>query len=379
MIKIPKFEEFQKLDQLIESADFNLQKELHLLEKADPIHSVNEGSIMNTIKNSLSKFFLGPLSRVGMIDDARKVILDLEMDIIEQKHKKMEEIGEIEDQLSSLSKSTDMEKIKALIKDKESKSEEIRSYIKQQELKIKKSFDFVRKAIDGSQRRREYFEVGRADDQIALAELEYKLAKERGEQSNLKKLEDKIHKAKEQAQKKAEHLSSEIESEGEKKISDGDLKVDPEKEKKKIGTRKVRDIIKRRNELSKEIIDLKQEIEKMLKSLKRKVDSKTLKPNQAKNYMMDLLELSSALDSKKNLLKLLTGIGKDEKEISTNLQSETEFTKLTNKINQSITDGQDANTGTKKIISGLFSVVNREGRGDINPEKIKLAIEKINR
>ena len=382
MKKIMRFNEYENLIPLTESAYPGLVRELNNLERAEPIHSVNEGQLLNKIKNSFSKFFLGPLSRVGIIDEARRVLLELEIDILEQKHQKKKEIEEIEDQISSLSRSDDKEKIRALLKDKESKFSEIESYIKSQGLKIKKTLDFIKKTIDGNERRKEYYEVGRAEDEIALAELEYKLAKEKGDESNLKKYLDKVDSAKADAQKKAEDLGSEIKKDGEagkEESSPEQLVLDPEKEKKKIGGRKVRDVVKRKNELSREIIDLKEEIESKLKSLKRKVDSKTLKKTQVKNLMMDLLELSSALDAKRNLLKLLNGLGKSQDEISSKLHSETEFTKLANKINQSITDGQDANTGTKKIIAGIFSNATREGSANISSDKINDAIEKINK
>lgn len=374
-----RFKDYEKLIPLAESAYSGLIEELNNLEKAEPIHSVNEGQILNKIKNSFSKFFLGPLSRVGIIDEARRVLLELEMDILEQKHQKKNEIEEIEDQIAALSRSDDKEKIRALLKDKESKALEIQSYIKSQGLKIKKTLDFIKKTIDGSERRKEYYEVGRAEDEIALAELEYKLAKEKGNESNLKKYLDKVESSKADAQKKAEEFGADIKKEGEKELSSDQLVLDPEKEKKKIGGRKVRDVVKRKNELGREIIDLKEEIESKLKSLKRKVDSKTLKKTQVKNLMMDLLELSSALDAKRNLLKLLNGLGKSQDEISSKLHSETEFTKLANKINQSITDGQDANTGTKKIIAGIFSNATREGSANISSDKINDAIEKINK
>lgn len=379
MKKIMRFKDYEKLIPLAESAYSGLIEELNNLEKAEPIHSVNEGQILNKIKNSFSKFFLGPLSRVGIIDEARRVLLELEMDILEQKNQKKNEIEEIEDQISALSRSEDKEKIRALLKDKESKDLEIQSYIKSQGLKIKKTLDFIKKTIDGSERRKEYYEVGRAEDEIALAELEYKLAKEKGNESNLKKYLDKVESSKADAQKKAEEFGADIKKEGEKELSSDQLVLDPEKEKKKIGGRKVRDVVKRKNELGREIIDLKEEIESKLKSLKRKVDSKTLKKTQVKNLMMDLLELSSALDAKRNLLKLLNGLGKSQDEISSKLHSETEFTKLANKINQSITDGQDANTGTKKIIAGIFSNATREGSANISSDKINDAIEKINK
>ena len=54
---------------------------------------------------------------------------------------------------------------------------------------------------------------------------------------------------------------------------------------------------------------------------------------------------------------------------------EPEFTKIANLINQGIIDGKDANSGTKKIISDIFTT----SPGTVNVSKLKLAKNKINR
>ena len=93
---------------------------------------------------------------------------------------------------------------------------------------------------------------------------------------------------------------------------------------------------------------------------------------------IELLEISSALDSKENLLRLFRGLGKTETEISKVLSKESDFTKIANKINQGIVDGEDANSGTKKIISDLFSQVSSGNEQTINPSEIKNAKSKLN-
>lgn len=89
---------------------------------------------------------------------------------------------------------------------------------------------------------------------------------------------------------------------------------------------------------------------------------------------VELLELSSALDSKKNLLKLFRNLGKTESDINKKLSKEQEFTKLANLINQGIVDGKDANSGTKKIISDVFVT----SSGNIDVSKLKSAKNKLN-
>ena len=87
-----------------------------------------------------------------------------------------------------------------------------------------------------------------------------------------------------------------------------------------------------------------------------------------------MLELSSALDSKKNLLKLFRDLGKTESDIDKKLSKEQEFTKLANLINQGIVDGEDANSGTKKIISDVFVTPT----GNIDASKLRSAKDKLN-
>ena len=70
-------------------------------------------------------------------------------------------------------------------------------------------------------------------------------------------------------------------------------------------------------------------------------------------------------------------LGGSEKEITSKVSKETEFSKLANKINTGIVDGQDANTGTKKIIGSIFSKNSKDGTGEVKVEKLKDAIKKI--
>jgi hypothetical protein len=381
MKNLPSFNEFRKYDSLMESVDSELINEFKTLEQADPYHTVNEGQFLNGVKNTLSKFFLGAFSRVGMIDEARKVLVNLEIDLIEAKHKFESEMDDMDVQVRKLTGPDDKEKAIALRRDMDAKIKEYQTYVKTQKLKIKRSEEFVEKVIDGSERRREYYEVGRSEDEIALAELEYKLAKDKADSSELKKYEDKIAQAREDAKEKAEKVENKLEDEAkeEGEAKKLDTSVDPEKEKKKISGRRGKDIIHRKNSLAKEIADLKSELERKLKSLHSKSEKNKLTEKAIKSYMIDLLDLSSALDAKMNLLKNLNDLGQSESDISSKVRKESEFTQLTNKINQSITDGQDANTGTKKVVSDIFSSVAKGAKGEIKPEKIKDAIKKINK
>jgi len=359
MKNLPSFNDFKKYGSLIETVDSELSEEFASLETAEPNHTINEGMFGDYLKNSLSKFFLGSLSRVGMIDKARKLLVDLEIDIIEKKDAFEESVDKLDSEIDGLSSINDKEKINSVTRDRDNKIKEFDSFLKSHALKIKKAKDYINKVIENNARRREYFEAARADDEIALAELEYKLAKDRADDSDIKKFEEKIRNKKKEAEEKAQNLKDQMdkksESEPEQDNSD-DLSLDPEKEKRKIAGRKGKDIIERKKELEKDIADLRADIERKLRSIQKSI--KANKDKAGKEYTervkIELLELSSALDSKRNLLKLFRDLGKSESDIDNKLGKEQEFTKLTNMINQGIVDGEDASSGTKKIISDVF-------------------------
>ena len=378
MKNLPSFEEYKKYDHFLESTDQYLVSELRSLETAEPYHSVNEGQVMDVFKNTVSKFFLGSMSRVNMLDQARKIILDLELDLIERKNDFESDVEKIDLQIDELGKSEDSNKIVALGKEREAKAKEIESYIKAQKLKIKKSKDVAYKLVDGNSRRREYLMAGYAEDEIAIAELEYKLAKERSDDSTvLKDYEEKIKSAKEYSDDKTSDLKSKIESkEMDHEETEVAHNVDPQEEKKKISSRKGRDIIQRKNELEKEIADIRSSIERKLNKLSDRI-KKAKTPLSARAidpYKMDLLELSSSLDSNINLLQLFRKLGKTENEITNKLKPESEFTELANQINQSIYDGDDANSGTKKVINAIFA-----GGNTVTLDSVRNAKEKLNK
>jgi len=379
MKNLPSFNDFKKYEHLIETVSPDLKEEFDSLERAEPNHTVNEGMFGDYIKNSLSKFFLGSLSSVGMIDKARKLLVDLEIDAIEKRAEFEESVDKLESQIDGLSSINDKERITALERDRDSKIKEFESFLKSHSLKIKKAKDFINKAIDGNSRRREYYEAGRADDEIALAELEYKMAKDKADADDIKKYEEKIKAKKKEAEEKAQNLKDEMdkkEKETNVKSDAEELSLDPEKEKKKVSSRRGKDIIERKNELEKEIADLRSDMERKLTVLEKKLRSNPDKISQTyvEKIKIELLELSSALDSKRNLLKLFRDLGKTAGDIDKKLSKEQEFTKLANLINQGIVDGEDANSGTKKIISDVF--VDPSGKIDVN--KIKSAKDKLN-
>ena len=376
MKNLPSFKEFSLYESYLEKATPDLYEEYKSLEGAQPNNSINEGAFLDNIKNSLSKFFLGSLSRVGMIDKARKLLVDLEIDAIEKKFEFEESIAKIEDQIDGLSSINDKDRINALSRDRDSKMREYEAFVKSHSVKVKKAKEFIQKTIDNNPRRKEYYVVGRSEDELALAELEYRLAKEKADDSELKKYEEKVKEKKKEAEEKAQDLQDKMkdqESKQEKDSGEKDLSLDPEKEKKKVSSRKAKDIIDRKKDLEKDIADLRASIERKLQDLEKRV-KKGASSKIVDRYKMELLEMSSALDSKINLLKIFRDLGKTETEIQKKLSKEQEFTKIVNLINQGISDGEDANSGTKKIISDIFITPS----GEIDPSKISGARRKLN-
>lgn len=381
MKNLPSFNDFKKYESLIETVDRELNKEFASLERSEPNHTVNEGIFGDYLKNSLSKFFLGSLSRVGMIDKARKLLVDLEIDAIEKRANFEENIEKLESEIDGLSSINDKGKISSVEREREAKTKEFETFIKSHSLKIKKAKDFVSKVIDNNTRRREYYEAGRADDEIALAELEYKLARDKADDVDIKKFQDKINAKKKEAEEKAQSLKDLMNKKSEEEKKDSghdteDLSLDSEKEKKKVAGRRGKDIIERKKELEKDIADLRANIERKLTVLEKRIGANPDKVSKSyiEKSKIELLELSSALDSKKNLLKLFRNLGKTESDIDKTLSKEQEFTKLTNMINQGIADGEDANSGTKKIISDVFVTPS----GNIDASKLRTAKDKLN-
>lgn len=379
MKNIPSFSEFKKYGDLLEKADPRLIHELKSLDKVEPYHSVNEGQLMNVLKNNLSKFFLGSMSRINMIDQARKIILDLELDIVEKKHEFEKAIDKLDSQIDGLSRIGDREKIISLEREREAKAKEMETYLKAQRLKIKKSKDVASRLADDNARRKQYLLAGYAEDEIAIAELEYKLAVERAEeQSKITEYKEKIESAKKEAEEKAREINDKTEEDLKNKEAGVELLVDPEKEKRKISSRKGKDVIQRKNELVKEIADLRSELERKLISFKNKVEKtpKGVSPRYLSSMEMSLLEITSSIDAKENLLSLFKKIGKTEEQITKVLSNESELTKILNQINQGVGDANDINSGTKKLAADLFSSLKSGGK--IDPQKIKNVISKLN-
>lgn len=380
MKNLPSFSEFSKHEDFIDPIDEATLYEFSQLPRGKKHFSLNESALLNSVKNQISKFFLGSFSRLNMIDEARSIILDLRIDLLEQEEQTEIKIDQIEDEIAQLSKQPDASsKIEALKKKRESVIRELEAFRKSQELKLKKSRDVARKLAAGNKRRQEYLEAGLAEDEITIAELEYKMAKKRSiDSKKLSDLEQKIKDAKEDATEKGEKIKDHTQEDSEKaKPSPTDYVLDPEAEKKKIIGKKPLDIIAYKNKLEKEIADLRSEIERKIISLEKKVKKPSgLSQGILQKIRLELIELTEELDCKINILRRVRGLGKTEKDIEKSMDTRNELSVLSDKINQDIKDGQDSKTGTKKIISDLF--VTSGGNIAITPDGIEKAKKKLN-
>jgi chromosome segregation ATPase len=222
----------------------------------EEIGSINEG-FLDSIKNTLSKTFLGSLSHINMIDQSRQIIVKAKKELLTKRYAHEDEIESLNNKLKQALKSGDTATSDTIKKTILNKENEYKTYAKMINKGIEKSEATLEKVIEGNRRRREYCEAGQSEDELEIAELEYKLAKGRSEADpkKIKDLEEDIKKRKEEAQEAQEKLKK---SEEEAK----DKKEDPESSKQKMtpsGSKLFRDLEDMQNRLDKlnaEISDL---------------------------------------------------------------------------------------------------------------------------
>ena len=290
MTLIPSFQEFEEnnpLDGKITPALAESLADYFAGEEA-----VNEG-VFDSIKNTLSKTFLGSLSYISMIDKVRAEVLKLEKESLQKKYAFEDEMDSLKNSIKELSKSKDEAGIERVNKTLDAKTKEHQSYGKMTNLRIEKAISTIKDAIKENKRRMEYWEAGKSQDELDLAEFEYKLAKQRATSNpeDLKSLEAEIKKAKEEAEKSKKKLETDAKNQ-EKKEKEGSSDY-RESLKNKKG--RIEAIAK----LDHEIIDL----EKELKSTKKDFDKKQIQReiDKLKGTKEDIEELDKKSKGKKVL------------------------------------------------------------------------------
>ena len=385
---IPSFEDFEQYEGLIENLDPSLLKELRSIEIPEITSPINEGRIANFLTNKLSKFLLGSFSGVGMIDEAIRVILALELDLIQKASDFKKVVVKMDDQIDQLTKEGNTDKIAALSKEREAKMNEFDAYEKAQNLKLRKGREVAKQIVNGNARRKEYLDSCYAENEIEMAELEYRLAKDRSEdQTALKSYQERVDKAKKEAEEKAKEIEAQMkddEKKEEDKISKeakSDVSIDAEKEKKIITRKKGGDIIKRKNELEKEIADIKSDMERKLNQISSKIkkSSKPLSERYLENAKLDLIEMATALDYKRELLVTFRNLGKNVAEIEKSLGNDKEFKDAIEKINKGAGNAKQIKGEVLKAFRDAFSTVGIGKSGALTTGIIDKLKEKLNK
>lgn len=396
MQKLLKFSSFQTNKELLETTNPDIVNETESLKSESQI--LDEGILdIGGLLSKASSAIFGSFSRAGQVDELRKVILTAEIAIVQDGYELEDELDKLRDDLSAAKKSKDDAKIKSLSDKITLKSKEQQEMLAAHKAKIRRAEDVLDKVVAKSERLKKYYEAGRSEDLFDLAQIKYKMAKDRSESS------EKIFRAKEEmdsAKKEAEAASREKKEMLDKEKSDKEKspKEDPKKsggeskteveapkprkrkkadsseEKKIVSSRKASTIIQHKKDLAIEIADLKYDLEEFLEKVRKKIakDPKAISQKVMDKMQMDALEIASNLDSKQNLLDLYKTMGKTQSEIAKTSAKESKITEISNRINQAIADGNDSSSGTKKTISDAF----REG---ISMEKLQKAIQEISK
>jgi hypothetical protein len=272
----------------------------------EEIGSINEG-FLDSIKNALSKTFLGSLSHLNMIDQSREILLKAKKELLMKRYAHEDEIESLNNNLKQAQKSGDEVNIASIKKTITNKENEYKAYLKMINKGIEKSEDTLVKVIDGNRRRKEYCEAGQSEDELELAELEYKLAKGRSETDpkKIEELEDDVEKRRKEAEEARKRLEEE-EAEAKKKLKKNQVDPDtdpainnqnPTPATNKL-IREIQDMQNKLDNVEQEILDL--EHEKLDGTITHAGKLSLAKKKELKkDYKAKLKDLEKNLKSKK--------------------------------------------------------------------------------
>jgi hypothetical protein len=169
--------------------------------------SLDESSLLDDIKNNLSKSIFGNFSKIGVIDTIRKGNFDLKKETIQKKYDIDEELEDLYLKRSEVKKSGNQSALQSVDSQIEKKKQEFLVFKKVAQGKIEKGLNLLTKAIDKNKRRKEYYEAGLKEDELKLSEFEYDLAKKlSSDSSEITKLKNKIDKARKEAESLVQSL-----------------------------------------------------------------------------------------------------------------------------------------------------------------------------
>lgn len=331
-------------------------------------------NFMDKVKNNLSKNLLGSMSYINMIDSLVKKLADVEKETIKKSYDYEDEIDGIEIKIDSARRNGDSALMKTLYRQRERKIDESKKFMISQRLQMKRGIDLIEKAVGTKTRRKEYAQLKLSDKDYEIAEFTYEYAKKKSsDPKEINELKAKYEKARLETEKLVNRFKANNEPDKNKEIKIP--KVESKQEKEYINSRDGSKILNRKKELENEISNLKKNLQKELSSIMKSIDEEP--ESSTKGFFSGkkklLVALGNTIDASKNLLDIYKGLGNKAGDIDNKLKDESKFTGIVNKINTSILDGKDANSGTSKYISELF---NKLGTPN-SPNIIKGIIKKI--
>lgn len=310
---IPSYQEF--VDDMSLNGKISPELAESLASDFEEIDSLNEG-FLDSIKNTLSKTFLGSLSYINMIDKAREMNIKDQKDLLTKRYAHEDEIDSLYSSLKQAEKSKDSVNADRISKTIANKKNEYKTYVNMLNKRIEKTDETLSKMVQGNKRRSEYYDAGKSQDELTIAEFEYRLAKTRAgaDPKKIKELETKVQTAKEEAAEAQE-----------------ELKVSAEAQTKKEEAEK----LNKKSELSNNVDEIESAIARcegeILELEKKKIDrpNKKLSPVEKESLESNKALLKKLKDRRKDVERAMKG-----SKGSRRLKNQAEFTQERRKANQ---------------------------------------------
>lgn len=367
-----------KFEQYVEERDyfFPITNELRQEVNSWVYESLLNEGLVDDITNKLSKTFFGDLSKVSIIDDIRKANLEIEKEIIVKKYEFEDSLDALELKLSEVSRSNNRAAIQAAENEITRKRNEYRTYIKSKKLQMEKGMSILSKAIDKNRRRKEYYEAGKAEDELNLANYEYEMARKKSNSSKeIEKLKRSYEKAKVESRDIINKFQNTIFPVGTKSetIDTKDLS-NPDKIKRKLSSKKSSDLLELKRKTADNIIKKKEELAKFLEELEAMVDEYNKSGLRLRDSVLNAKEKNGAgianeIDAEENLYSVYSSVGKTKEEIERKMEDTDKLRSLFTQINNAVDASRDESSGYTKEISLVFA--------DPTSKNIKQAIKKI--
>jgi uncharacterized protein YhaN len=276
---IPSYQEF--VDDMSLNGKISPELAESLAADFKEIESLNEG-FLDSIKNTLSKTFLGSLSYINMIDKARQSLVKDQKDLLTKKYAYEDEMESLNNSLDQANKAKDTPNADRISKSITNKENEYKTYVNMVKKRIDKVEDTISKMIQGNKRRSEYYDAGKSEDSLAIAEFEYGLAKSRtnSDPKVVSDLGNKVRAAKEEAVEAKEEFEKKAKKKEEQDKEEEDERSDLSKQIEETESAikeydsRIRELeTKRINSKNKKLSDVDQDrLESAKSSLKRMRD-----------------------------------------------------------------------------------------------------------